>query len=272
MTRFNRVTALWGAFYSRDLYRQVVHEWKGVGLLTLVLLLTLTWIPSAVRWSRGFAEFQGAETETVIRQLPVITIDGGVMSADPPGRHAITLYSDEKSAGMVAIIDDSLDTVPADIETEAVVLTRHEIAVIRPSRGERRVWTLTSELDMKVTPDDVRRVFKSLGVRLSLLGYVGAVMGSLVFRLLQAVAYGAGAIVYARRLGVTLPFAAAMRLAAVAVTPVVLIRTALWFGPWEPAWYVRWPFGLLITAGFIAFGIRSCAEARQGQPEDARAL
>jgi hypothetical protein len=223
-----------------------------------------------VRWSLALKDFQGTEAEAVIQQLPAITIDQGVMSANPPGPHVITLESgNESRRETLLVIDDSLDAVPPDVEVEAVVLTRHELGMVRPSRGERRVWTLTPEVDMNVTQDDVRAFFRSLVIWLPPLGYIAAVAGSLVFRVLQAVVYSAVAVPYARGLDVTLPFAAAMRLAAVAMTPVVLIRTALWFGPWEPAWYVRWPVALLITGGFIAFGIRSCAEARHESAQSA---
>ena len=45
----NRLQALYASLYSRDLYRDVADNWKGIGRLYLLLLLSLTWMPSAVR-------------------------------------------------------------------------------------------------------------------------------------------------------------------------------------------------------------------------------
>lgn len=57
-----------------------------------------------------------------------------------------------------------------------------------------------------------------------------------------------------------LDFKAAMRLTAVAVTPVIVLRTFIWFGPWEPAWFVRWPVAVAITLAYLGFGVRAATE------------
>lgn len=269
MKRFNPVSALWGAFYSPDLYRDVVFRWKGIGFLYLLLVLAICWLPSAARWFQALRELDGVEAQALVRKLPSISIEDGVMSANPPGRHVIPLESERSGTveGLI-IIDDSAESVPNDLTTEAFVLTRREVGVIRPSRSERRVWTLTPAADMDVTPDDVQAFLGSLAFWMTPVGYVGAVAGSLVFRVLQALLYGAAAMAYARRQRLNLTRAASMRLAAVAVTPVLLLRTAIWFGPWEPAWYWRWPVGLLIAALYIAYGLRACAEAPKSEMPD----
>ena len=44
-----------------------------------------------------------------------------------------------------------------------------------------------------------------------------------------------------------------------AVTPVIIARTLIWFAPSEPAWYVRWPIAIAITLAYIVFGVRALA-------------
>ena len=257
MKRFGRWSALWASFYSRDLYRDVVTRWKGIGLLYLMLLLGICWIPSATRWVHGLREFAAAEGQALVKQLPTITIAQGVMTATPSGRHVVR--DPDRPDQALLIIDDSVDSVPSDAALEGLVLTRREFAMLRPSRSERRVWTLGPGADMNVTPEDAGDFLNSLAVWVPPLLYVCAVAGALVFRVLQALLYGTVAMTYARRHRVTLSHASAMRLAAVAVTPVVIIRTVLWFGRWEPAWYWTWPAAVLITLAYIAFGIRAVA-------------
>lgn len=89
--------------------------------------------------------------------------------------------------------------------------------------------------------------------------------GSLIFRILQSVIYGALAMTLAKRKGVALEYPSAIRLAAVAVTPVIVMRTLIWFGPSEPAWYVRWPIAIAVACAYIAFGVRALAD----MPSDA---
>jgi hypothetical protein len=264
MTQFSRFSALWASFYSPDLYRDVVYRWKGIGVLYLLLLLAITWIPSPIRWHFAARGLTAADSQAFIDQLPAITIQDGVMSATPPGRHVIRLADGENDEGLL-IIDDTAETVPSDLTTQAFVLTRREAGVIRPSRNERRVWTLTPAADMSVTRDDVWSFLNSLAFWVPPLGYIGGVAGSLVFRVLQSLIYGALAMALAKRKGVTLEYGSAIRLAALAVTPVIVMRTLIWFGPSEPAWYVRWPIAIAVACAYIAFGVRALAD----MPSDA---
>ena len=255
-----KLSALWGSFYSADLYRDVVFRWKGIGFVYLMLVLAICWLPSAARWFRATQDFDGAEVQALVARLPTVSIEDGVMSADPPGRHVIPLEEDGEIEGVI-IIDDTVDTIDEDATTDAFVVTRHEVGMIRPGRSERRVWQLSAASDMEVTQNDVLSFFGALALVLAPAGYLGAVAGSLAFRVAQSLLYGLAAIAWARRKGVTLSQSAAMRLAAVSVTPIIVLRTVVWFFPWEPAWYVRWPIGLLIAAFYIDFGIRVCASA-----------
>jgi hypothetical protein len=262
--------ALWGAFYSTQLYRDVVFRWKGIGVLYLTLLLAITWMPSAGRWFEAMQDFDGPEAHALVAKLPTVTIKDGVMSADPPGRHVIPVENETTGeTEAVVIIDDRVDTIVENATTESFVVTRHEAGVIRPGRGERRVWQLARVGDMEITQADVLAFLGSLAAVLAPVGYLGAVAGSLIFRVTQAFVYGLAAIAYARRKGLTLSQSAAMRLAAVAVTPVIILRTLVWIVNYEPAWYIRWPIGLLIAAFYITFGIKACLDARQPDTQSA---
>lgn len=262
--QFSRLSAIWSSFHSSDLYRDVALRWKGIGVLYLLLLLAITWLPSGVRWYSGVRNFVATEAPPVVKQLPVVSIKGGVMTANPPGRHVIKLGTEKgrpvEEGGL--IIDDTIDTIPEDVRVPTFIVTRRQAAMIQPAKSERRVWTLDQASDMVITPEGVDHFLNSLARWIAPVGYVCAVLGALVFRVLQALLYGAFTTIYASRKSVTLNYATAIRLCAVAVTPVVIIRTLIWFGPWEPAWYWRWPVAIAITAGYIAFAIRSVAESR----------
>jgi hypothetical protein len=194
----------------------------------------------------------------------VVSVKGGIMSANPPGRHVIA-FEPGKTAetGEVLIIDDTVDSVPSEARADIFFVARREAGMIRPERSERRIWSLEQMGDREISPADVTAFFNSLAVWLPPVGYISAVLGALIFRVFQTLLYGAFTTVYARRRGLTLNLSTATRLCAVAVTPVIIIRTLLWFGPWEPAWYLRWPAAIAITAAYIALAIRAVASAPQ---------
>lgn len=262
MKRFSRVSAFWASFYSHDLYRDVVRNWKGIGVLYLLLLLAICWLPSAAGWYVGLSEFGRREGQTLVQEMPSIQIQGGVMTADPPGRHEILLGSDGNE--LLVVIDDSIDTIPSDMSEDALVFTRHEAGMIRPSQNERRIWVLTDDMDIEVAPGDVGAFLGTLAFWIPPLGYVGAVAGSLVFRILQALLYGGIAILFARSRRVSLEYAGAVRLAAVAVTPVVIVRTLLWLIPWDPVWWIRWPVAVVVTVAYIGSGVRAIDSPPEG--------
>jgi hypothetical protein len=63
----------------------------------------------------------------------------------------------------------------------------------------------------------------------------------------------------AKKWNANLDYRSLVRLAAVAITPVVVLRTLIWFGPWDPAWYLRWPAAIAISLAYLSFGIRAAA-------------
>jgi hypothetical protein len=261
MKPIGRLRAIVMSFYSRDLYRDVAQRWRGIGLLYLMLLLAICWLPSAARWFSGLHMFASTGAVEIAKQLPAITITNGVMRANPPGRHVIREPREAgKRPGVMVIIDDSIDAVPANVDEEAAVLTRREFGIIRPSRGnERRVWPLTRSADMDVTPADVLAFLSSLQFWLPPIGYLACVIGSLMFRTAQACLYAAVAQMWASHFGVTMDYRAAMRVATVAVTPVIVARTLLWLIPYEPGWYVRWPAAIVVTILYLRFAVQANA-------------
>jgi len=268
--RFGYVSAIYQSFYSRDLYRDVGGHWTGMGLLYLLVLLAICWIPTAIRLFLGLQAFALTTVPLIVQQLPTVTISGGEMRCDPPGRHVVAdPMSATASSAPVLIIDDSIDTVPPDIEVEGAVLTRREFGTIRRSRNnERRIWKLTPSADMTLTPDRVGSFLTSVRLWMPPVLYVFALLGSLVFRGLQACLYAALVPMLARRFATraaaSLDFRAALRLSIVAITPVVVIQTLLSFGSWVPAWYVRWPVAIAITVAYLKMAVESAATEPAG--------
>jgi hypothetical protein len=254
MQSCGRIHALWMSFYSPDIYREAARSWAGIGIVYLILLLSLAWLPTPIRWFLQLRDFAATTAPAIVSQLPAITIRNGVMSGRPAGRHVIR--DPESPNDGIFIVDDSIDALSSDaVDVDTIVLTRHELGMIRRSTGERRIWKLTPAADMELTPGDVGAFLTSLQYWIPFVGYIGCLIGSLVVRTLQILVYGWIGQGMARNWRIDLDYPSLLRIAAIAVTPVVVLRTII--GPWEPAWYLRWPVAVAITVVYLSFGIRA---------------
>ncbi len=255
MKRFGPLQALYLSFFSGDLYRDVAKHWKGMGLLYLLLLLALTWLPTAVRAFNGLQSFSTEKGAALAEQMPRVTIGNGEMHAEPSGRHEL---KDPATGDVFLVIDDTVDEVPAEAANDMMILTRKEFATFQ--RNQRRVWKLTPGMNLELTSADVQRFLSRVPFWAAPLVYVSAVAGSFVFRTVQILVYGSIGMWFARRFKAGIDYKAAVRLAAVAVTPVIILRTLIWFMPTEPGWYVRWPVAFAITVLVIRFAVKAAAE------------
>ncbi|HEY7498541.1 MAG TPA: DUF1189 family protein [Vicinamibacterales bacterium] len=260
MKKFGFLRAIVLSFYSADLYRDVGRNWKGTGLLYLMLLLAICWVPTAIRMHFGLHRFAETRVPKITAELPDITIADGVMHSNPPGRHE---FRDEDPRpgrdASVFIIDDTIDDIPSDIPPGTMMLTRREFGGAQPNRSERRVFKLSAIGDMNLTRQKVGDFLSSLQFWLPPIAFAFSVLGSLVFRLVQALLYGSLAQMFAKSKQVSIDFRTALRIAAVAVTPVIVLRTLIWFLPSEPSWYIRWPVAILITLGYLRFAAGALA-------------
>jgi hypothetical protein len=255
MKRFGVLQGFYLSFFSADLYRDVAKNWTGIGLLYLLLLLAITWLPSGFRVFTSLTTFSTEKGAALAQQMPRVTIGNGEMRAEPPGRHEV---KDPATGEVFLVIDDTIDEVPSDAANDMMVLARKEFGTFQ--RNQRRVWKLAPGFNYELTSAKVQAFLSRAPYWAAPLTYVGAVAGSFVFRTLQILVYGGIALWFARRFKAGMNYQAAVRLAAVAVTPVIVLRTLIWFTPTEPRWYIRWPVAFVITVLLIRFGVRAAAE------------
>ena len=139
----------------------------------------------------------------------------------------------------------SISCRPIRFETDTILLTRHEAGIVRKSTGERRIWKLTPAADTVIAPADVASFFSALPFWVPFVGYAGCLAGSLIVRTLQMLVVLLDRTRHEPKVERRADYASLLRIAALAITPVVVLRTII--GPWEPAWYLRWPLAAAVT-------------------------
>ena len=259
MRRYNVVQPYWLSFISKDLYRDVAQNWRGFGFVYLLLLLALAWLPDVVKIHRGFAGFVEKEGEALVAQMPKITITNGEVSLDPPGPH----YVKDPETGKVMIILDTSADIGAfgEYPDAKILLTRTQLITRQERSGQTRAQDLAGVSSFSIDQDGMRRFFGVLKSWLGVFLYPFALLGSYAYRILQALLYGAIGLAIAGIVKAKLEYAASVRLAVMAITPVIVVSTLLdTLAKTPPYW---WLLCFVIAMWYLFFGVKAATEAQE---------
>lgn len=221
----------------------------------MLVLLVLTWLPIMVKGYVGFSTFVRDDAPRFVEEVPPVTIRDGVVSSDVPQPHVI---KNPDNGQPFIVIDTTGGTLEPPPGAPSMLLTRSAL-LMRKSEQEVRTYDLS---EVKSFAVDKHRVYGWLNVMkqwflplLLPLMVVLSLIGRLILMLITA-AIGLG---MASGAGARIGFAAMMRLAALAMTPSMLLFTAV-----SLAGVPNVPFGTLLgiglTLGYLLFMIRAVKE------------
>lgn len=251
MRRYTLFHAFYMAFYSKSLYRDVMGHWRGAGILYLLVLLSLSTIPGVLRLASIFSDIVASDAPAIVRQIPALTIAGGRLSADVEQPYFIM---DKDSSVPLVIIDTTgahknLEGTPARmLFTETQILVRRD-------GTHPLVWELAEFGDLKIDRRIAFDALESLQEAFPLLLYPFALLFSLAVHAALALLLGLAAYGSARLSGARPDLQMMLRLAAVALTPSIILGTVLAaVGGRPPFW---WAAGVIISAGYMLYGLRA---------------
>jgi hypothetical protein len=253
MKRFTILHPLWMSFFSGPLYQDVGRNWRGLAFSYLLLLLALAWIPSMVKMQIGVAHFVDEEAPALIRQIPSIQVRKGEVSTDVQTPYFI---KDPKSGKPVAIIDLTGQYTTLDKSEARVLITKTRLSV-KSRQGKTDVYDFSYTGDFSLNRDEVAswaKIFKNWFV---VGAYPLALLVSFAYRIVQALIYAAMGLVFAKILRVALGYSASVRLAVVAVTPVLWLDDALELLGMHVAYWRLICFA--IAMGYLFYGVRACS-------------
>lgn len=243
------------SFFSKSLYQDVARNWRGTGLLYLLVLLAACWAALAFKLYAGIATFARA-TRPLAEKLPPITIRQGVAEVSEPQPYTIH----DPRTGRPAIIIDTTGQVTALEDTGAtVLLTRTRLI---PRNGEASEIALSRLPDFYVDGPIATKWLDWARRWLALTAYPFALLFSYLYRILQALLYAAIGLAFAAIVRGELSFQAAMRLAVVATTPAIILNTiVLLIGLTIPFW---WPICFVMAMGYLYLGVKATFEPTGG--------
>jgi hypothetical protein len=246
------------AFYSGDLYQDVAEHWHGVGAGYLLLLVALCWLPLLIKIHVGFAGFASHDAPKIIGQIPPITIDKGKVSTTVDMPYYI---KDPDSGREMAIVDTTGQITSLDGRQAKLLLTQSKL-ITRQSNMEVREYDLSQVQHFEFNREkalDWLMTFKDVFV---LILAPFAILFGYIYRMVQLLLYAAIGMAFASMSNVKLEYSVLMRLAAVAVTPAMIINAAydLW-GKGIPFW---WLICFAIAMCYLFFAVKSVAAAQAG--------
>jgi hypothetical protein len=220
MRRISNLRALTLSFYSRELYREVAHEWLGAGVIYLLLVTLLSVVPALIAMQVHLTRFASREAGPILAQIPPIEIRHGHVLAAAP----MPLVIRDARGGAIAILDTTGQVTSLD-STDARVLVTATHVIVRKSSAEIRTFALSRVGHFKMDGARAARWVRMIVTWCAVVVSPFVLAGLFLFRLMQVIVFAAIGALLARPLGVRLPFAPLMRLAAVAFTPVFVIDT-----------------------------------------------
>lgn len=253
MREFSVLTAPFYAFFSRSLYADVAHRWRGATFAYLLLLLALCWLPFMVSFSFGLLRV--VSDDALIEQIPPISIERGRVSADVEQPYRIR-YS-RGSFEFYAIIDTTGEVTSLDDTSANILLTSFELFVKR-NETETRVYDLSGVRHFYVDGPTAERWLRRFATWGAVLIYPLFVGGSYVYRLLQALFYSLIGLLIAKVLERPLSYPAILRVTVMAITPAVLIKTIVQLTALSLP--VAWLFYFTIAMVYLVLGISFTAE------------
>jgi len=254
MKKFNILHVPLLSFYSRELYRDVGWNWRGVCFGYLFLLLAICTIPKMFILHKGLFNFIDNEASALIEQVPTITIENGQVHIDEPQPYYI---KDADGNDILAIIDTTGE-IQSLQDTEAFALLTKTKLIHRQSKLEYRTYDLSQVKEFVL---DKERITGWLNIIKKLLIpalFPCILLGSYIFRIIQALIYATIGLIFAALCNTKLSYSALLRLAIVAVTPCIIFRIIFECASVELPMAGLWFF--LAAMGFLFFGVKACSQ------------
>jgi hypothetical protein len=199
-------------------------------------------------------DFVNNEAPTFIEQLPEITITNGEVSISEPQPY----YIKNPENGDVLAIIDTTGTIESLEDSNAICLLTKTKIMWQKSEAETQIVDLSKVEHFVLNSERVMGWLHTANKFFVIIIGLVALLGSYLFRIVQALIYAAIGLLFASWCKVTLSYATLLRLAVVAMTPCLLAKTI--FGLAD----IHLPFTtlifLMITLAYLFFAVKANSE------------
>lgn len=242
------------SFYSRDIYVEVVREWKGLAFGYLFIVIVCTWILSGARLQSNVNTGLDYFKKEIFNQIPTISITKGHISVDKE----VPYYIDINNNKVVAFWTGK---TPAEVkdETAIIIVLSDRVLVAETDIQNRRTYAIPPELDAVIEPVSLERALSFLRQWFAIVAIALMIPCAFVFCAIQTLLYAAVGKLFAGTMNATLTYGELIRISVMAMTPVLVFDTILkLFSQMFLFWYAIW---IVIVLGYLFFGVYANAHA-----------
>jgi len=239
------------SFFSGDLYRDVGLNWRGVCFGYLFLLIAVCTIPRIFILQKSISLFIDEQAPPLLEQVPKITMTNGQVLVDEPQPYYIKAPDGNE---VLAVIDTTGEIQSLDGTDAFVLLTKTKL-IYRQSDVEYRTYDLSGIKEFVLDRGRIMgwlNIVKKLIIPV-LLPFI--LLGSYIFRIIQALIYAAIGLIFVGFCRVNLSYDALVRLAVIAVTPCIIVRTIFEIASVHVPMAGLWFF--LLAMGYLFVGVRA---------------
>jgi hypothetical protein len=243
---YGRFTGLVLSLFLPEFYRRVARNWGGIGILYLLLLFTLTWIPSLVKIHLGARKFADEDFPKIAKDLPDVAIKNGKVSSPVPQPFEI------KDKGQLIFVLDTTGKINNLEQTQAMILITETKLFQRDQLNNIQIHDLSTFPDFEFSKERVQGWVDTattwLAVGLYPLFMLGSMIRALVIMLLASLA----GLIFNAAFNARVTYGGLLRFAAVGMTLSVYIDTGVGLaGINIPFWFFM---ALALTIGYVGFG------------------
>jgi hypothetical protein len=247
---YGRFTGLVFSLFLPAFYRHVARNWGGIGLLYLLLLFTLAWIPRLVMVHRAATKFADEDFPKFAKEVPEINFRNGKVSSPVPQPFEI---KDER--GNVVFVLDTTGKINNIEQTKAMFLvTETKIWQRDPQSGQIQIHDLNQMQlpDFDLTAEWLQEKASSLCAWAALVCYPFCMIGSLIRALIIMLLASIAGLVFNSAFNSKVTYGGLLRFAAVGMTLSVYISIGTGLADIDvPFWFF---IALGITCCYVGFG------------------
>jgi hypothetical protein len=239
------------AFFSRAFYADVAAHWRGLAFVHLLLILLLVASVYTFHFKSLIDAFIAAKAPAIIAQIPHIMITDGTVNVEVMQPYTIH----EPDSDRVFAVIDTTGKLTSLKQTDALLLLTASRLAVRLGPDDIRIIDLSPIDVLQIDQAAVSQWLQDIQRWAPFILFPLALGFSFMFRSVQALLYGGLGVALASLLKRPIPYGAAVSVAIMAMTPVLLLDALLMSANIAlPLWGL---WGFLLAVGYLVFGIRS---------------
>ncbi|MEA2068540.1 MAG: DUF1189 family protein [Verrucomicrobiota bacterium] len=246
------------SFFSKRLYRDVGHNWKGANLAYLFLLLSICCLPVAFHVREGMLHSLETGQTNILNQIPDIHLKKGRVSIEQDQPY----YINRNNGTPLAIIDTTGSMNYIDNTGVMVLLTESKL-IVRRGNNLFNTFDLGGVADLHINKYIINGWLQTARSSIAPLSYGIFLILSYILVVLALLVVAIAGLILATAMHNPLGFPVALRIATVAATPAIIFISIA-----AAANYAIPGMAYLgITLIYLFVGIKSCGRIPTAEGE-----